>query len=207
MNDRDGSAWGRVKAGRRPSSVLTLGAVIMALGPVLNRIMPQAMAPWYTWLAGLTLIGVALMMCTPHAWSSPMVTVAGLIFLAHAATLSVALIGVATAARVYQLLAVPKVLALGLLALTERRQHGYHRMRWLLAAGVLATAKIGWRTITPDMPWRDVADLVVNLVVAFALGMFARGLRRREDEWAQRRLVEISASFEDFDPKKARKPI
>ncbi|MEZ4386642.1 MAG: hypothetical protein R3D98_03535 [Candidatus Krumholzibacteriia bacterium] len=205
MNDGNGRAWGEVKAGLRPSTVVATGALAMALGPVLDRIVAGGMLSWDAWLAGLLLVGIGLVMCTPHAWASPMVTLAGLVFMAQAATLAVALLGVATAARGYQMLAVPKVLALGLLAVTERRQHGRHRQRWLVAAGLLAAVKIVWRVLDPDLPWLDAADLVVNLTVATALWIFARGLRRREDEWARRRLAEVSASFEDFDPDRARR--
>lgn len=199
MNRTTRSAWGEVRAGMRPSTVLAAGAILMALGPILQRLPEPGMVPWYAWAGGLLLVGTGLVMCTPHVWASAMVSVAGLLFLAHAVALIAALLGLAVAAWAYQMLAIPKLVIVGALAVTERQQHGRHRQVWLLVASGFGLAKIAARLAFPDAAWHDAADVLVNLMVATALGIFAQGLRRREDEWARRRLAEISASFEDFD--------
>jgi hypothetical protein len=179
--------------------VLAVGAILMALGPILQRLPAPDGLPWYAWAGGLILVGTGLVMCTPRIWASAMVSVAGLLFLAHAAALIAALLGLAVAAWAYQMLAIPKLVVVGALAITERQQHGRHRQVWLLVASGLGVAKIAARLAFPGAAWHDAADVLVNLVVAAALWIFAQGLRRREDEWARRRLAEISASFEDFD--------
>lgn len=199
MNQTTPSAWAEVRAGLRPSVVLAAGAILMALGPILQRLPALDMLPWCAWAGGLILVGTGLVMCTPRGWASAMVSVAGVLFLAHAVALVAALLGLAVAAWAYQMLAIPKLVVVGALAITERQQHGRHRQVWLLAASGLGVAKIAARLAFPDAAWHDAADVLVNLVVAAALWIFAQGLRRREDEWARRRLAEISASFEDFD--------
>lgn len=199
MNDTTPSGWGDLRAGLRPSTVLAVGAVLMAVGPVLERLPSPDLIPWYTWALGMALAGIGLLMCTPHAWASALVSVAGVLLLIHAGTLGTVLLGLAAVATAYRLLAIPKLVILGLLAYTERHQHGRQRRAWLAAAGSLGLAKIVWRTLAPDAPWHGAADVLVNLVVAVSLWVFARGLRRREDTWARRRLAEVSASFQDFD--------
>jgi len=199
LNEAAAATWGDVRAGLRPSTVLALGAVLMGLGPLLEQLPALDPIPWYTWAGGMVLAGAGLLMCTPHAWASALVSVAGLLLMVHAGLLGSLLLGLTATATAYRLVAIPKLMVLGLLARTERHQHGRHRQLWLAAAGTLGLAKIVWRTVSPDSPGHGMADLLVNLVVAMALWVFARGLRRREDAWARRRLAEVSASFQDFD--------
>lgn len=199
MNESAAAAWGEVRAGIRPSTVLAVGAILMAIGPVLDRSPSLDLMPWYVWATGMALAGIGLLMCTPHAWASALVSVAGLLLLLHSGALAAVLMGLAAVATAYRVLAIPKLVVLGLLAHTERHHHGRQRQLWLAAAGTLGLAKIVARTLAPEAPWHDVADMLINLLVATALWMFARGLRRREDSWARRRLAEVSASFQDFD--------
>lgn len=199
MNQETAAAWGDVRAGLRPSTLLALGAVLMGLGPVLEQLPALDPIPWYTWGAGMMLAGAGLLMCTPHAWASALVSVAGLLLMIHAGLLGAVLLGLTASATAYRLVAIPKLVVLGLLARTERHEHGRHRQLWLAAAGTLGLTKIAWRTVSPDAPGHVAADVAVNLVVALALWVFARGLRRREDAWARRKLAEVSASFQDFD--------
>lgn len=192
-------AWREVRGGLRPSTVLSVGVSLLAAGPVLATALPGYMIGWWLWLGGLFATGIGLTMCASRLWASRMVPLAGLMYVAHGVALSVAMLGVAEAARIYQMIAVPKVLTLALLAFTERHHHGRHRLIWLATASVLSAAKIGWRTLAQGLPYREFLELGVALVVAVALWIFARGLRRREDQWARRRLAETSASLEDFN--------
>lgn len=196
---RNTNAWREVRGGVRPSLVLMIGAVVLLAGPTLARALPDTMIPWYVWIGGLVVTGLALVGCLPRPWASFMVSLTGLLFLAQAVSLAVALAGIAEAARAYQMLAMPKLASLGALAYTERHQHGRPRLIWLATAGAVGLARIGARTALGEFPYQAFLDLAAAALVSVALWFFARGLHRREDQWARRRLAEVSASFEDFN--------
>jgi hypothetical protein len=184
--------------GLRPSTVLAVGALLVLAGPALDHAGRDGPLAWGLWTGGLAVTGVALIMTAPRPWVSPLVPAVGLLFLLQAAALTTALTGVALAARAYHVLAVPRTLALGFLAATERRQHGRPRLVWLAAAGGLGLLRIAWNTLDPAFGSPGWFDAAVSLVLSIALWIFARGLRRRESAWASRRLDEVSATFEDF---------
>lgn len=171
---------------------------MMAAGPVLNM-SPLRLWAWWLWDGGLVVAGLGLVLCAAQAWASPMVAVVGSVFIVQAIALAGAMVGSPMMARAYQLLAVPKVATVGLLAITEWGLHGRHRCVWLLVAGVVGTIKISWRTFAADHTTPVLVDIAVTQLLAAALIVLALGMRRRESEWAVRRLADSSASFEDFN--------
>jgi hypothetical protein len=192
--------WGQIRAGLRPSTVLLVGSVLMFLGPALQLGWPAAPEPWYIWNLGLLGTGLGLIMCGPRMWASQMVMIGGLVFAAQGVALAVALLfDVQPAALVYRALALPKSLLLIAMALTERKQHGRPRILALHVAGILSTLKLAWRVAIDNDAGGNLLDLVMAMIIAAALIMLARGLRRRENEWAARRYTDMHADFEDFD--------
>lgn len=191
--------WGQIRAGLRPSSVLFWGSILMFLGPAMQLIWPAAQEPWFIWNLGLLGTGAGLMMTGPRVWASILVLFAGVVFAAQGVVLAIALMDVDYAALIYRALALPKSVMLLAIAFSERKHHGRPRIIALLVAGGLSAAKLGWRVWIDDDAGGNTLDMIMAMIIAAALVMFARGLRRREDEWAARRYVDMHADFSDFD--------
>ncbi len=199
LDDRPHLAWGAMKLGPRPSTLLIAGAVLGAAGPLLNRL-DLAHLAWPAWAFSLVLIGTSLLLSGLRPWLTWVALVPAGFFLAQGACLGLAASGYAPAARAYELLALPKLLALALLALTAVRQLETWRRRWLLAAALLAAAKPLLRMVVTAPAFLFVVlDPLLAVVLAVALVITARGLRRLETAWAVRRYAESHASLEDFN--------
>lgn len=196
----DTRAWGAVGAGLRPSSVIALGAVLTLVAPLLYMWTAASMASWVAWGGALLFCGAGLAMSGMREWFGPVGIVAGVLFIAQAIVMVVALIGVSGAALLHRALALPKMLVLVLIALATAKHLGPHRRMILGLAGAVGAARILARVLETIPPrWDDAVDAGVNTLVALALWLLARGLRRRENEWAHQTYELQSSSFEDFN--------
>ncbi len=200
LGDHD-PAWRRIRAGVRPSSVLLAGAMATATAPVLARLQGGGDPGWSIWGLGLALSGVGLILSGLRPWLTTLAVAAGAVFLAQLAGLVAGLLGSGPGAWIYLQLVIPKAVLLSLLALATRRQVAPFRRHVLQAAAAVLLLKVVLRELhllpPATLPWLDLAS---TLLLAVALGLLARGLRHREDEWARRRLAEIDADLADFDP-------
>ena len=197
----DSPAWGYIHAGVRPSSALTAGAVLTFVAPLLLLLWPGAAeAAWLVWGGSLILVGGGLVLTGMRQWFSFVGVFVGGLYLAHAGFLGAALAGHELAPLIYRIVAIPKLLSLVLLVPVSRRCLGPHRRFLLGAAGVVGATKVALR-VADLLPTQgaDLIDAVVNTLVSAALLMVARGLRRRENEWAHRVHADSSASFADFN--------
>ena len=199
-DDQKHLAWGAMKLGPRPSTMLIAGAMLGALGPLLNHL-GQAHVAWPAWALSLLLVGLGLLLSGLRPWLTWIALVPAGFYLLQGASLGLAASGYAPAARAYELLALPKLLTLALLALAAVRQLETWRRRWLLAGALLAAVKPLLRlfAIAPA-PLFTVLDPLLAMVLAWSLITAARGLRRLETAWAVRRFDETHASLEDFNP-------
>ncbi len=176
--------------GLRPSSLVMAGAVAMAIAPLLVRAPGMGPWSWHLWAASLGLVGVGLLLAGTRRWLTVTAAVAGGAFLLQLAMYLASLAGLALAAWLYMVLAVPKALLLGVLALAARRQVAPWRRRLLLAAAALAAARtLGRELGALPSGWSAWLDPLVTILLAAALVGFAVGLRNRESEEARRRLV------------------
>ena len=157
-------------------------------------------AAWLVWGGSLVLVGGGLVLTGTRPWFSLLGTVVGSLYLAHAVFLGAALAGHELASLIYRIVAVPKLLSLILLVPVSRRCLGPHRRFLLGAAGVAGATKVALR-VADLLPAQgaEIVDAAVNTLVAVALLTVARGLRRRENEWAHRVNGDSSASFADFN--------
>ena len=201
MNGPDDTpAWGYIHAGIRPSSILTVGAALTLIAPLLQLWPAAREAAWLIWGGSLVLVGGGLVLSGMRPWFSLLGVVAGGLYLAHAVALGAALAGHDLAALVYRVLAIPKLLSLVLLVPVSRQCLGPHRRFLLGAAGIMGATKVAM-SVAHLLPTRgaDLIDAAVDTLVAVALFTVARGLRRRENEWAHRIHADSSASFADFN--------
>jgi len=193
-------AWGAVTGGPRPSSVLIAGAVLDAVSPLAAPVAGLAAAAWYGWAAGLVLVGLGLLLSGLRPWLRRFALVPAGLYLAQAASLGLALGGVGAAARVYDLLALPKTLALLMLAATAGDQLGRPGRRWLGAAAGAASLKIVLRHLDVLAPGElAVIDPALSIGLGVALVVAAAALRAHETEWAVRRREMTAADLEDFN--------
>jgi len=201
MNGPDDSdAWGYIHAGIRPSSILTVGAALTLIAPLLLLWPAAQEAAWLIWGVSLILVGVGLVLTGMRPWFSVLGVVVGVLYLIHAVSMGAALAGHDLAPLIYRVLAIPKLLALALLVPVSRKCLGPHRRFLLGAAGVLGATKVALRVANLlPVQGADLVDAAVNTLVAVALFTVARGLRRRENEWAHRVHADTSASFADFN--------
>ncbi len=201
IDDHD-HAWGAIRVGLRPSSVLLAGAVATGAAPVIARVPGAGDAGWLAWGIALALCGAGLILSGLRPWLTTLAVVTGAAFLAQLAGLVAGLLGSGPGAWIYLQLVIPKALLLVLLAVVARRQVAPFRRQVLLAAAVMLLLKVVLREMhlvpRAALPW---LDLSTSLLLAVALALLARGLRKRETEWARRRLLDVSADLEDFDTK------
>lgn len=196
----DSLAWGYVHAGVRPSTLLSVGACLTLLGPLLALWSEAQTAAWVVWGASLVLVGLGFLLSGIRQWFSFLGVVVGLFYLAHAACMIVALSGDPVAGLAYRMVAVPKLLSLILLVPATRKCLAPHRRALLGVAGAVGAAKVALRAagVLPEQGV-ELVDLAVNALVALAILAVSRGLRRRENEWAHRAHLASSASFDDFN--------
>jgi len=196
----DSDAWGYIHAGIRPSSILTVGAALTLIAPLLLLWPAAQEAAWLIWGVSLVLVGVGLVLTGMRPWFSVLGVVVGVLYLIHAVSMGAALAGHDLAPLIYRVLAIPKLLSLVLLVPVSRKCLGPHRRILLGAAGVVGATKVALRVANLlPMQGADLVDAAVNTLVAVALFTVARGLRRRENEWAHRVHADTSASFADFN--------
>lgn len=196
-------AWGYLRIGPRPSTLLMIGAVAGALGPIL-ALLKLATVAWLTWSAGLLLVGLALLMSGLRPWLTYVALVPAGLYLLQGVSLGLAMVGVLLGARVYAMLAVPKLLGLVVLALAARRQIAWRRRRWLAIAAALGALKplLRHQEALPPEAFL-VLDPLLAVVLAHALVMVAVGLRRLETSWAAIRHEQSTADLADFNPEPA----
>jgi hypothetical protein len=196
----DDEAWGAIGEGLRPSTVLVIGSILTLAGPAFQLIEPLRGVAWIIWTLALFVVGAGLILSGLRPWLNSIAVTVGCLYLAHALALLIALQNIYEAAVVYRIIGIAKLLSLGLLALRSREAFGKN-IRWLLAvAGFVGAFKVSLNVLEL-MPSRlaYAADLGQNIFTAVALFLSARGLRRRENEWAHGEESMSTASFEDFN--------
>jgi hypothetical protein len=193
-------AWSYLRIGPRPSTLLGIGAIVNALGPILLHLKFETVG-WLAWALGLLLVGLALLMSGLRPWLTIVAVVPAALFLLQCISLCLAGAGVHLAARAYAALSVPKLLALVVLALVARGQVARRRRRWLLVAAGLGALKplLRYQDTLPAKAF-VVLDPLLTVLLACALVMFAIGLRRLETAWAVVRHEQSTADLADFNP-------
>ena len=195
----DSQAWGAIRAGMRPSTMLAMGAVLTSLGPLLN-LGSSLLLAWAVWGAALAICSAGMIMCGLRQWFSHLGVAAGLLYLAQFSALAAVVAGLDQAAVAYRMFAVPKLLVLVFIALLTRKHVAGHRRLLLGVAGIVGTLKIGARMLDLIPPQlEDAIDAAANTLLAVALFVLARGLRRRENEWAHQVHDFSSSNFAAFN--------
>lgn len=197
--DEQHLAWGHMRYGPRPSSMLMVGAVLCALGTVL-LVLGLTIVAWLSWAMGLLVVGLALLLSGLRPWLTWVALVPAGLYLVQGISLCLTGVGVILAARAYELLAVPKLLSLVVLALAARRQIERKRRRWLgVVAGVTALKPLLRHfEVLSDRAF-VVLDPLLTILLAYALVVVAVGLRRLETGWAVKCFEDQHASFDDFN--------
>ena len=88
----DSQAWGAIRAGMRPSTMLAMGAVLTSLGPLLN-LGSSLLLAWAVWGAALAICSAGMIMCGLRQWFSHLGVAAGLLYLAQFSALAAVVAG------------------------------------------------------------------------------------------------------------------
>jgi hypothetical protein len=192
-------SWRLASHGPRPSTLLCAGAILGALGPLLV-LAGEAAAGWLCWYLSLLLVGSGLLLSGLRPWLTAFAVVPGALYLLQGVAFSLAVFGLAPAASAHELLAMPKLVSLVLLAAMAVRQIDRRRRR-LLAVVAAATALKPLLRHLDALPAgaAPYLDAVLGAALAWALAQTAVVLRRLETAWQVRRWQEANAALEDFD--------
>ncbi len=203
--------WREAQGGLRGSSLLYAGGVFLGAGALLalnalgtggTRTTPGSdlvVAGWMVYILGLGLVGLGFGWTCAAGILPRMGLAVGALHLAQAAFLLFVLYGRNQLPVSPVALTAGRLLALTIFAAIAARHLGRRSALFLGGAAGLCLAKTLARVFIPAADGGVAVDAILLLILAAAIVMTARQLRRVEDDWARRHHPGAKSDFSEFN--------
>ncbi len=213
MNEAtDINYWKEINGGPRTSTLLALSGILIWLSTslyitdnllfhfkgidsdVLFRV------AWSSWIAALLVVSAAFCLLGYRPYMSRFAWLPGIFHFGQAVDLFMALFTRPDAAMPIDGISLGKYITLIIFAFAERNVIG-KRMGWILGlvAGLEIVKIIAAVVFEPKQPLSFMLDVVLLVVLGWAIYRLRHSVYDQEEHWAKKRLNERSASFEDFN--------
>ncbi len=206
--------WARVEGGFRGSVMIRIGALITALGSLLNlgaQLLPVDAGPspivttiaWLLYIIGLWFLAAGFFWVGSHPYFTRFSFVIGVLHAAHGAQLLVLLFTFAFIPIPVVQITIARLAVTLLFAYTEREWLAFRTQAYLVVAVSLQLIKTLGRTLgyTTDLgnPYGPLLDASLLLILTAVMLHLSNVVRLEEDEWAEIMYQPGDSDLSDFN--------